>query len=111
LNALEYVKKNFKCLNDILLNASVTSNGNKASKNVKKDINSNPFGVGGGNGALTTRNSQNKENYGTNSNNNKNAGSKSEKKMFIKQNIQISLAFLKKICRISKTYQDKFKEF
>lgn len=31
--------------------------------------------------------------------------------MFIKQNIQISLAFLKKICRLSKAYQDKFKDF
>ncbi|CDW72561.1 nli interacting factor-like phosphatase family protein [Stylonychia lemnae] len=109
LNALEYVKKNFKCLNDILLNASITSNGNKSNKNGKKDLNSNPFGVGGS-GAVTTRNS-NKENYGSTQNSNKNAGSKSEKKMFIKQNIQISLAFLKKICRISKTYQDKFKEF
>ena len=83
---LEYVKKNFKCLNDILLNASITSNGNKGSKNGKKDINSNPFGVGGS-GAITTRNSQNKENYGTHNTNNKNAGSNSEKKMFIKQNI------------------------
>ena len=77
------MKKNFKCLNDILLNASITSNGSKANKTGKKDINSNPFGVGGS-GAITTRNSQNKENYGTNNASNKNVGSKSEKKMFIK---------------------------
>ena len=30
--------------------------------------------------------------------------------MFIRQNMQISLAFLKKIGRISKSYADRFKE-
>lgn len=77
------MKKNFKCLNDILLSASVTTNNNKPSKSSKKDLNANPFGVGG-NGAATTRNSSNKENYGGNSNTSKNINSKSEKKMFIK---------------------------
>lgn len=54
-----------------------------AHKGSKKDLNSNPFGVVG-----STRNGSNKENYGGNSNTTaKNIGSKSEKKMFIKQNI------------------------
>ena len=34
-------------------------------------------------------------------------GTKSEKKMFIKQNTQITLAFLKKICRVKNTEQYK----
>ena len=100
LNALEYVKKNFKSFSEIL---SSPSSQIKANKQSKKDLNSNPFGVMGA--PATTRNSSNKENYGGNSNTQtKNANSKSEKKMFVKQNIQISLAFLKKICRLTKAY-------
>lgn len=66
LNALEYVKKNFKCLNDIMISASITGINKQSHKNSKKDLNSNPFGVVNG-GAVTTRNSSNKENYGGNS--------------------------------------------
>ena len=102
LNALDYIKKNLKCFSEIMDNQS----GKQAHKSSKKDLNSNPFGVMG-----PTRNSSNKENYGGNSNTTaKNIGSKSEKKMFIKQNIQIALAFLKKICRLNKTNQDKFRD-
>jgi hypothetical protein len=117
LNALEYIKKNFKCLGDIVLAQSVSQNTKSVSTNnssntgkhlSKKDLNANPFGVGGG-GSTTTRN---KENYASSSQNTaKNiaaqAGqnsSKSEKKMFIKQNVQIAIAFLKKICRLSKQF-------
>lgn len=50
---------------------------NKASK---KDLNANPFNVG----QPSTRNSSNKENYGSATNSTKNVSSKSEKKMFIK---------------------------
>lgn len=102
LNALDYIKKNLKCLHEII-------DSSKSQKNSKKDLNSNPFGVGG---PTSTRNATNKENYGGNSNTSqKIIGSKSEKKMFIKQNIQIAIAFLKKICRLSKANQDKFKDF
>lgn len=107
LNALDYVKKNIKYFMEIV-NSNNMSGGKLAHKASKKDLNANPFGVVG---SSTTRNSSNKENYGGNSNTQKNASSKSEKKMFIKQNIQISLAFLKKICRLTKGYQEKFKEF
>jgi hypothetical protein len=56
------------------------SNSKSFIKN-KKDVNTDPFGVG----ANTSRNGANKENYGGNSaTSNKNIGSKSEKKMFIK---------------------------
>ena len=55
LNALDYIKKNFKAFCDILFKPS-----NKSSK---KDLNSNPFGVVGG-----SRNGSNKENYGGASN-------------------------------------------
>lgn len=107
LNALEYVKKNFKCFGEV---SQVFVDNSKNHKKSKKDLNTNPFGVLGA--PQTTRNSSNKENYGGNSNTvTKNQSSKSEKKMFIKQNIQISLAFLKKICRLSKTYQERFREF
>lgn len=125
LNSLEYIKKNFKCLGDIVLAQSVSQNskqtngGNTGKQVSKKDLNSNPFGVGGNGGGLTTRNNSNKENYGSgNSNTAKNIASqaasnssKSEKKMFIKQNIQIAIAFLKKICRLSKQFQERFRDF
>ena len=80
---MEYIKKNFKCFAETLQSMS---NNSKATKIQKKDINSNPFGVEGA--PATTRNSSNKENYGGNSCTVvKNVNSKSEKKMFIKQNI------------------------
>lgn len=99
MNALDYIKKNIKSFTEIIENS--VNNGNKNHKGSKKDLNSNPFGVIGPGGS---RNGANKENYGGNSNTTtcKNIGSKSEKKMFIKQNIQIALAFLKKICRLTK---------
>lgn len=55
LNALDYIKKNFKAFSDIIFKPS--------SKPSKKDLNSNPFGVMGG-----SRNGFNKENYGGASN-------------------------------------------
>ena len=86
LNALDYVKKNIRCFSEIFTNSSIQ---NKNHKNSKKDLNSNPFGVVGGERTTNaTRNGSNKENYGGNSNTtSKNISSKSEKKMFIKQNI------------------------
>jgi hypothetical protein len=103
LNSLDYIKKNLSGFIDMF------DNGSRNHKSSKKDLNSNPFGVLGPGGS---RNGPNKENFGGNSNTTiKNGGSKSEKKMIIKQNIQIAVAFLKKICRVSKPSTDKFKEF
>jgi len=83
LNALDYVNKNFKCFSDIIYNINNGNNLKQSSRNSKKDPNCNPFGVTST--QITTRNNSNKENYGGNTNTtNKNASSKSEKKMFIK---------------------------
>jgi hypothetical protein len=57
LNALDYIKKNFKSFYDILVKSS-------SHKSSKKDINSNPFSSS----AITSRNGSNKENYGGASN-------------------------------------------
>lgn len=85
MNALDYIKKNLKSFSEIIENSANNAINGKNNKGSKKDLNSNPFGVMGPGGS---RNGANKENYGGNSNTtNKNIGSKSEKKMFIKQNI------------------------
>jgi len=102
INALNYIKQNFKIFSDII---QKPSNNKKAPK---KELNANPFGVSG----LTSRNINNKENYDTHGNTQSqiSSNSKSENKMFIKQNNQIALAFMKKICRVSKNSGEKYKE-
>jgi hypothetical protein len=57
VNAMDYIKKNYKSFCDILVKSS--------HKSSKKDLNSNnPFTASG----MTSRNGSNKENYGGASN-------------------------------------------
>ena len=107
MNVIDYALKNFKFFSEILDTTAKTNKSSKKEALNSSTVNSNPLGTLG----LSSRNGTNKDNFGGNSNTtNKNISSKCEKKMHIKQNIQIAISFLKKICRLTKQNQEKFKE-